>query len=193
MDEIRIVDGTGTTNAAKVDENNTLATNAIAISWEHNQIHEGNHYFVVGYADLSINQVLDFTWQMSNTTKLAHWTWSIDTEKETLWSVYENVIANNALANVVTLHNSNRNSANPSNTIMKFEVQANLAGANTDTNVTSPAILLMSGISGAGQKAGAFKREHELPLKQNNLYCLRSVANVAGYINFRMQWYERVI
>ncbi len=190
---MKIEDGTGTTKVAKVDENNKLETNAIAISWEHDKIHEGVHYFVVGYQDLSINQVLDFTWQMPNTTKVIHWTWSIDTEKETLWSVYENVIANNALANTVTLLNSNRNSTNVSDTTMKFEVQANLAGANTDTNVTSPAILLMSGISGAGQKAGAVKRDDELPFKQNSLYCLRSVATVAGYINFHMQWYERAI
>jgi hypothetical protein len=72
---------------------------------------------------------------------------------------------------------------------MRYEVQANLEGANGDTNV-SGATLIESGISGAGKNAGDAMRENELILKQNTLYCLRATATAAGYINFKMEWYE---
>jgi len=166
------------------------ATHAIEIiDYEHHEIHGGNHYFVRGYKDLTINQVLDFTWLMPNTTKWIHWAWEIVTEKETLWQIYEGATATNPLANAVTPLNSDRNSANTSGTTMKNEVQTNLAGANADTDV-SGATLLESGISGEGQRSGSAKRENELILKQNTLYCLRATATAAGFINFEMQWYE---
>ena len=95
----------------------------------------------------------------------------------------------NPLANTITPYNSNRNSANTSGTTMKYELQANLAGANADTDVTG-ATLLETGISGAGRDAGNELRSNELILDQNGLYCLRAVATAAGYINFRMEWYE---
>ena len=160
------------------------------ISYEHHEIHGGSHYFVVGYQDLSINEVLDFTFQMPDTDKHIHWSWKLDSENECNWLVYENVTATNPLANSITPLNSNRNSANTSGTTMKYEVQTNLAAANADTDVTSPAILMESGISGSGRSGGDDARGHEIILKRNTLYCMRAIASAAGYIDFNMQWYE---
>ena len=166
------------------------ATNSIqTIEYEHHEIHAGSHFFVAGVQDLSINEVLDFTWQMPNTTKWIHWTWKIDTQAETAWYIYENVIATNPLANAITPFNSNRNILTGSGTTMKYELQANLAAANGDTNVAG-ATLLESGISGGGKTAGNDVRSNELILKQGALYCLRAVATAAGYIDFIMNWYE---
>lgn len=159
------------------------------ISYEHHEIHGGDHYFVVAYADLAINHVLDFQWTIPNTTKWIHWTWEISTESETLWQIYEGATITNPLAVAVTPRNSNRNSANTSGTTMKYEDQANLAAANADTSVVG-ATLIMSGISGAGRDAGHALRAHEVMLKQNTVYCLRATATAAGYVNFSMQWYE---
>lgn len=159
------------------------------IDYEHHEVHGGSHYFVVSYADLSINNVLDFTWQMPNTARWTHWTWKISTESETLWQVYETAIATNPLSGAITPLNSNRNSANTSGTTMKFEVQTNLAAANADTAVGG-ATLIESGISGAGRDSGVEARTNELILKQNTLYCLRVTATAAGFVNFNMQWYE---
>jgi len=160
------------------------------IEYEHHEIHGGSHYFVQSYADLAEDNVLDFTWQMPDTTKWIHWTWEVDTEAEFLWQVYENVVATNALANTVTPLNSNRNSTNTSATTMKNEIQANLAAANTDTNVTG-GTLIGSGISGAGKKvSGTSERHHEIIMDQAKLYCLRGTATAAGYVNFDMHWYE---
>jgi len=175
-----------TYQAPRIDSTtHTLQT----IDYEHHEVHGGSHYTVRGYQDLSINQVLDFTWQMPNTTKWIHWLWNIDTKSETNWLVYETAVATNPLANAVTPLNSNRNSDNTSGTTMKYEVQANLAAANGDTDVTG-ATLISSGISGAGRTAGRVDRGAELVMKQNSLYCLRAIAAAAGYINFTMEWYE---
>ena len=160
------------------------------ITYEHHEIHSGSHFFVVGYQDLTINQVLDFTWQMPNTKEWIHWDWEIDVESETLWQWYEGAVATNPLANAVTPLNSNRNSGHVSATTMKYEVQTNLAAANSDTDVTGAA-LMESGIVGSGKKSfGNADRQNELVLKQGHLYCLRATAVAAGYINFNMQWYE---
>lgn len=171
------------------------STNSLqTIDYSHHEIHGGSHYFVVGFQDLAVNEVLDFTWVMPDTTKWIHWVWSIDCEDEIEWYVYENVTINNALANTITPYNSNRNSANTSGTTMKYEIQTNLAAANTDTDVTSPAILLKSGLTKAGSKfqagGGGASRDNEIILKQNTTYCLRAIANAASFINFDMEWYE---
>jgi len=165
----------------------TYAQNVI--SYEHHEIHSGDHYFVRVYQDMAISNVLGFTLQMPNTTKWIHWTWEIATESETNWLVYEGVTATTPLANAITPLNSNRNSSNTSGTTMKYELHANLAAANTKTNVAA-ATLLSSGISGAGKDAGRAARGNEMIMKQNTLYCLRTIATAAGYINFTMEWYE---
>lgn len=170
--------------------NDLSSKSNIGISYEHYEIHNGSHFFLYGAEDLSINQVMDFTIQTPNTTKWLHWTWEIDTQSETNWYVYENAIVTNALSEALTPFNNNRNSAKTSGATVKYEVQASLAAANADTNVTSPAILIESGISGSGRTAGDDARNHELILKQNTIYCLRAVATAAGFLDFAMQWYE---
>jgi hypothetical protein len=72
---------------------------------------------------------------------------------------------------------------------MKFEVQTNLAAADSDTSVVG-ATLIESGVAGSGRVAGNITRESEIILKQNTLYCLRATATAAGFVNFSMQWYE---
>ena len=164
--------------------------NAIAtVPVQHKEIHDGSHYFVAGSADLAINDVLDFTWLMPAGPKEIHWTWKIDTAVEYLWQVYENAVATNPLANAITPYNNNRNSTNESATTMKFELQADLAAANTDTAVGG-ATLLESGTSGAGKQSGNIDRGSELVMMFSTLYCLRATANAAGHISFQMQWYE---
>lgn len=167
----------------------TSTRTAQTIEYEHHEIHGGSHYFVVGYLDLAINHVLDMQFTMPNTTKWIHWNFHIMSESEANWFVYEGATATNPLANAFTPLNSNRNSDNTSGTTLLYEDQATLAAANVDTDV-SGATTLMSGICGAGKDAGEDTRSHEVILKQNTVYCLRSIATAAGYINFDMHWYE---
>jgi len=176
--------------SAAVD-NTTYARTGI--DYEHHEIHSGSHYFVKGFLNIpGANDVLDMSWLMPNTTKWTHWTWEIFTEKAMAWYVYEDAIETNALANTMPLFNSNRNSTKLSGTVLKYEIQADLATANADTNVesTNGALQLKSGMLGDNKSGGDVSRSHETILKQNSLYCLRSVASGAGYINFDMEWYE---
>lgn len=164
-----------------------------SVDYSHHEIHSGSHFFVSGYQDIANGNVLDFSWTMPNTTKWTHWTWQIDCEDEINWFVYENPVLTNPLANAITPLNNNRNSDTVSGTTMKYEVHANLAAANADTDV-SGATVMESGLTKAGgffvPGGGAASRDSEIVLKQNEDYCLRAIANAAGYINFYMGWYE---
>ncbi len=179
--------GAGEVDQVRIDAStNTLQT----IEYEHHEIHDGSHYFVVGYQELTAGDVLQFTWVMPDTTKWTHWVWDIDCEAETQWYVYEAGVIDSALANSITPLNSNRNSGNASGTIMRFENHANIGDANDHVDV-SGATLLGSGIAGSGKKIGGnSSRINELILKQDTIYVMRAVEVSPGYINFNMQWYE---
>lgn len=160
----------------------------VVVEHEHSEIHGGDHYFVMAYEDLSINEVIQFTFQMPNTTKWIHWSWSLATESELLWQVYEGGSITNALANAVTPLNSDRNSSNTSDTTMRYEVHADLAAANTDV---TPTTLIQAGVSGSGKgDGGEAGLSQEIVLKQGELYVLRGTANAAGNVSFIMEWYE---
>ncbi len=160
------------------------------MDYEHHEIHDGSHYFVTAYNDMSINNVLGMTFITPNTTKWIHFTWHIETEDETLFQVYEGATVTTPLANTITPLNSNRNSANTSAVALKYELHANLAAANTKTNVAA-ATLISSGITGSKTGGGgSADRSNEIILKQNTVYCFRATATAAGYIDFNMEWYE---
>ena len=181
---IKITDGV---LVASLDKSTGATT---TVEYEHHEIHSGSHYFVNGTLTIpALNDVLDFTWQMPNTEKWIHWTWEIETSKGVSWYIYEGATATNPLANTVTPLNSNRNSTNTSGTTMKYEIQADLATANADTDVTS-ATLLESGVTGDNRTAGNSKRTNELILDQGSLYVIRAVATAASVVNFKMDWYE---
>lgn len=178
--------GAGETDEIRIDG----STNALEIiEYEHHEIHAGSHYYLTSYADVANNNVLDVTWLMPNTTKWTHWTWKLDPDIEILWQLYEGVIATNPLSSTAVLNNSNRNSINTSGTTLKYELQTNLAAANADTDV-SGGLVLGSGKIGSGKSGGAYVRAHELVMDQGALYCLRTTALAAGYINYDLQWYE---
>ena len=176
-------------NSGAVDSTTNART---TIEYEHHEIHSGSHYTVHGFLDIpGANDVLDFTWQMPNTTKWTHWIWEIDVDSGIAWYIYMDAVATNPLANTITPINSNHNfiASKPSATTMKYEIQVDLAAANADTAVGA-ATLVASGKIGDKQSGGNAGRSHEKVLKQGALYCLRAVATAAGYINFNMNWYE---
>ena len=58
-----------------------------------------------------------------------------------------------------------------------------------DTAVAG-ATIIAHGIAGSKGDAGFSERTSELMMKNDTIYCLRAVANAAGYVNFHMTWYE---
>ena len=159
------------------------------IDYEHHEIHGGSHYFLSGVNDLSINEVYDVQFTTPDTTKEIHFTFSLETEAETAWYIYEGVTVNVA-GTAMTPLNNDRNSTNTSVATVAEILNTSVSNANADT-VVSGATLLESGISGAkSQSLGSETRDKELILKRNTVYCLRAIANAAGYIDFYMSWYE---
>jgi len=158
------------------------------ISYEHYKIHSGDTYCLDDIVDLAINNVRDIQITTPNTTNWAHLYFNIHTESETNVYLYENV--NIILAGSLSpVYNSNRNSSNTADLIVKIIDNTSLANANLDTDV-SAALQIHHIISGAGKDAGEHNHAHEIILKQNEDYCIRFIANAAGYVNYHLDWYE---
>jgi len=158
------------------------------LTYEHHEIHSGSHYYIEDVADLSLNNVYDMQWVTPNTTKWSHFIFELNCESETEWMIYEGAVITNAGSAVVAINN-NRNSTNTSVNTITSQLNTSLANANLDTSVLA-ATEIAHGIVGAGKDSGSVTRSDELILKQNTTYCMRAIATAAGYINFRVKWYE---
>ena len=158
------------------------------IDYEHHEIHGGSHFFVRGWADVPINNVFDVQFTTPNTTKWSHFTFQIDVESETEWFIYENVTITTP-GTAITPINNNRNSGTASTNTVRSIANTSVANANADTAVAG-ATLLANAVIGAGKTAGVVAREREIIFRQGEDYCFRALANTAGYISFRMSWYE---
>ena len=172
----------GKVNKYLFDESGALITAAL----EHYYIHMGETFFVRSYADLGNNEVLDFTWAIPTGERI-YWKWLLETSVEMDWWVYEDVTIVNPLSSTVTPYNADRNASKTSDSVLKYEIQNNLAAANTDTDV-SGATLIKSGVSGAGKNSGEAISGEGIILKEGSVYCLRAEAHAAGYITFHMTW-----
>ena len=163
---------------------NTLQT----ITYEHHEIHSGSHFFVEDVVDLAINNVFDFQWTTADVTAWDHFTFMLNCEAETEWYIYEGATINVA-GTTVNCINNNRNSATVCNATLASISNTSVANANADTAVAG-ATEIAHGIIGAGRDGGVISRDTEIVLKQNTVYCMRAIANAAGYTNFLVEWYQ---
>lgn len=162
----------------------------VIIPFPHHQIHEGNSFDIQEVVDLPNGNVRDLQITTPNTTQWTHLTFIFYTESEVEWYLYEDVNIILAGANHV-VENANRNSLNAPTLLVNYIDNANVGAANADTAVIA-ALMLYHGISGAGKDAGDFvEHTHEIILRQNEDYTLRFIANVAGYVSYHLDWYER--
>ena len=165
-----------------------LATHALTnISYEHHEIHDGSSYMHHEVVDLAINNVRDIQITTPNTTNWKHIFYSIACESETEVYLYENV--NIILAGTaITPRNRCRNVADAAGLTLKYIDNVSVANANLDTAVAA-ATLIDHHIIGAKKEAGTHDHKTEIILKQNEDYCMRLIANVAGYVNYNLDWY----
>lgn len=175
-----------TITLANADDSTTNAL--MAISYGHHEIHSGSAYFIDSATDLAINNVLDLQFTTPDTTKWTHLTFKLDSESETEWFIYEGATIETA-GTTITPINNNRNSSNTSGNTVAWITNTSVSNANDDT-VVSGATLIANGVVGSGRDAGHDSRNNEIILKQNTIYCFRAVATSAGYVDFKMQWYE---
>lgn len=158
------------------------------VLYSHYEIHAGSHYHIRDVTDISINNVFDVQWTTPDTTKWAHFTFTLTCEAETEWYIYEGVTINTP-GTAITPVNNNRNSTNTSTATIASISNTSVSNANADTAVAG-ATEIGHGIVGAGRTGGIENRDDEIVLKQNTIYCMRAIANAAGYVNFLMTWYE---
>lgn len=181
-----VINDAGEFRAVRLDANtNSLQT----IMYEHHEIHNGSHFFIQNVVQLAINEVYDIQFTTPDTDEHIHLTYILDCENEIAWSAYEGVTINTAGTPIPPVNN-NRNSSNASVALVAGVQNVDLTAANADTDI-SAATKLGEGITGAKKTAGTDARSSEIILKRNTKYTLRAKANVAGYVDFQMKWYEQ--
>ena len=162
----------------------------IGIESEHHKIHESEHFFIEdGITNLPLSNVCDIQFKTGNTNKRIHFGVGLSCEAETEWYLYEGVTINTVGSPIIPFNND-RNSTKASVASVYRRLNTSVANATADTAVAS-AIQLKHGILGALRTTGTLSRNREIILKDNTDYCLRAIANTAGYIDYIMEWYEQ--
>lgn len=159
-----------------------------SIIYEHHEIHLGVNYEITEVANLAINNVRDIRITTPNTTEYGHFIFGIIGENETEYYLYEGVTIVTA-GTLITPINNNRNSANVSSMIVDYIDNTSVSNANADTTVAG-ATTLKHGVLGSNRDGGENSHDREIILKANTVYCMRLIANAAGYINYDLSWYE---
>lgn len=175
--EIYDLDGVG---PAAIDN----ATNTLqSISYEHHEIHGGNHY---NYCDYALNQasgaIIEFVMTTPNTTKWGHLTFSNYASEGATIELYEGPSGVTG-GTSITPRNNNRNSSNTSvMTLIK-----------DPASITSDGTRAAGFLSGGGRTAGFSTRDKENILKQNTAYLVRITSlAVSNDISWCAEWYEHV-
>lgn len=181
-------DGAGEVDDVRID----AATNALqAVDSTLHQVHAGNAYLIRSFEVLADSGVFDIQITTPNTTKWAHFSFSLIAEHTTTWEFYENVTINVAGTTIPAI-NRNRNSANTTGLTIKGISNTSTANANSDTAISS-ATLLAKGFADQWIKhAGINHSEFEIILDQNKKYTLRFTDGgwTANDLNFHLDWYE---
>ena len=158
------------------------------IDYAHHEIHGGSSYEHSENYDISANNVRDIQITTPNTTKWAHFFFSIETESETDCYFYEDITITTP-GTAVTPVNHNRNSDNTSGLTMKYIDNTTIGNANADTSA-SAATTLTHFVAGGGKDSGGHDHAHEFILKQNEDYMIRFIGSSAGNISYHLYWYE---
>ena len=152
----------------------------VYIDIEHHEIHEGDHFFLCDFRSLGNGASSDFLFKTFNGSKWVHLTFQISGTQGTSFIVYEDSNTNLDGINI-TIYNNNRNSDNPSSTIIQNNPTINTIG----TMIYEQSI-------GANKEGGNIDRNRELILKQNTEYIFRltNQATNTNVVNYCAEWYE---
>ena len=157
-----------------------------------NAIHEGNYYYIEGYAELDTNDTLYIKLVTPDSTTWGHIIWDINATGELVTELYEGASGGMTGGTAVTPINSNRNSGNTSVMALTKGVTA---PTSTGTTISSQKLGVAgtSGPWGSPGTGGADPRTREIILKQNTIYCRKFLSGSDGnVISFRASWDEHV-
>ena len=153
----------------------------IAVDYPHHEIHGGSHYYIEGYSTLGNGASLRIKLVTPDTTKWAHFLWTISSNNILTAHIYEGSSGGMTGGTNVAPLNNNRNSTNTSGMVIT-------SGVTAPTNLGT----LISQASWAARNVGGEQtREDEIILKQNTTYyrIFTSGAN-DNVVNFKASWYE---
>lgn len=161
------------------------STNSLqVVTYEHHEIHEGNHYEVRINKDVPNGGTYNLAFTTPNTTKWIHMIFGVDVELQADIILYENITSFTG-GTAVTPINNNRNSVNTSGiTDMEFDTTATVGSPTTLAHL----------VLGSGRVVGGMARgAEEFVLKQNTTYYLlitNQATGAANETNITLNWYE---
>jgi len=161
-------------------------TNSLeTIDYPHHETHAGNHYYIEGYVELNTDDVFRIKLVTPDTTKWAHFSWSIVSSGICETTLHENASGGMTGGSSVTPINNNRNSSNTSG----LTITSGVTDADTVGTQVSSAKWGSTGFK--AMVGGESSRENEIILKQNTTY-LRTITSGEdnNIIQFRASWYE---
>lgn len=168
---------------AKVDP---LSQTLQIIDHAHHEIHHGEHFFLVDWVELDATETTEITFLTPSTGKEIHILTALHVTGQVEIETYEGTTATND-GTLRTIYNSNRNSSNTSDTVIRQD----------PTIIADGALLfrmsLGSGTNPANTVGAGTGRDDELIMMQNTKYLMRITSNTASNrISFRWFWYEHI-
>jgi len=151
----------------------------------HHEIHAGNNFYLSGYTTLEDGPgTLYIKLVTPDTTKWAHFVWSISSSGITMTTLTEDATGGMTGGSTPTIFNNNRNSSTTSGLVITSGVTVNTGGTIIDQ--------AQWGASGFKEFSGGGNgRSDELVLKQNTTYLRAFTSYSAGnVIQFKASWYE---
>lgn len=164
-------------------ETDPIEHSLVTIESEHHQIHEENHYFVGSYDTINDEGTIDIIVTTPDTAIRAHFLATAQSSGEMVASIHEGVTETGD-GTPMTLFNSDRNSANTSDLVIKVD----------PTTVSNTGTLLRAhsgGSSGPFSSGTTARGTSENILKQNTKYMIRLLSNAnTNIIDWEFIWYE---
>lgn len=152
----------------------------VMIDETHHLIHEGKHFFIVGYDDLAISGTTVFALTTPAGSTRVHMTFLYSADGSYTLEVYENASVTGGTA--TTPVNNDRNSSNTSSVTV---VKNPTVSSNGDL---LEQIKVGSNVKFAGTEQ--ISRENEMILKPSTTYLYRVTANEALTLTYKGTWYE---
>ena len=151
------------------------------IEYEHHEIHSGSSYTADRNVELSSSANMDILLVTPVSTKWPHMFYEIESQAESLFTLYESPTATAGTA--IPAINRNRNVTKP----------ATMTLSHTPTSITTGSTILRQHHLGAGKSFGGGARGvHEFVLKGNTKYLIR-ITNLTvsdNWVNIVINWYE---
>lgn len=156
------------------------------IDYPHHEVHDGNHYYIEGFIELSTGEKYFVKLETPDTEKWSHFKWEIVSVGVLTTTLDETASEGMAGGSDITPLNNNRNSDNESGMTITGDTSSCTSYVTRISNQKFGVASNPTKATGGGES-----REDEIILKQGTVYC-RSFTSGSdnNIINFKASWYE---